>query len=557
MIFYSPLSKNPAFKNSFKIIVVCLIAICLCANANDKSLSIENQIIAQNLAEEKCNTYLNSSKQAYDETNYVLFKQLNDTVLTIARKHHLIQPQIKAMINLGIYYNVVNAYEMALKQFHAALELNMKSEDDMKVKINILVNLANVHNQIGNTDKVIANMEELIEIAKKEEVPDIIKISAYNGLGVSYTKKKNYEMALLYLNELKNYGEITNNSEVTLTALDNLGYLHYQRQLWDKVIDLGEESLEYSDANGMSKRPVALLNLGMAYVKKMEPEIAVPYLKEALKIAKERNIPKIKKEGHLHLAKAYELMGDFESSHEEQELYTEQVKVLLEEQSNASILEVKYVANSEKRKIESKFNALISDNNQKSTAIMTGGITIVFLGGMLFLYIRKKKKAESDFKMFKDDNILLQDENKNLRTKLLELALQQENSHETEAVYKNSSLTEEDRNRYMRLILKYMHKEKPYLNFDFNQMDLAARLSMSRHHLSEVLSLCFNQNFYQFINLYRVNEAQDLMKNPNYDKYKMLAIAYESGFKSKTSFNRVFKNHTGITPSEYKRKYFK
>ena len=142
-----------------------------------------------------------------------------------------------------------------------------------------------MYNQIGNTDKVIANMEEIIEVAKKEEVPDIIKIAAYNGLGVSYTKKKSYEKALLYLNELKNYGEVTDNSEVALTALDNLGYLCYQRQLWDKVIELGEESLEYSDANGMSKRPVALLNLGMAYVKKMEPEIAVPYLKEALKIA--------------------------------------------------------------------------------------------------------------------------------------------------------------------------------------------------------------------------------------------------------------------------------
>ena len=164
MLFYSPLSKKPAFNISFKIIIVYLFAICFCANANDKSRSVENQIIAQNLAEEKCNTYLNSSKQAYDETNYVLFKQLNDTVLAIARKHYLIQPQIKAMINLGIYYNVVNAYEMALKQFHAALELNMKSEDDVKVKINILVNLANVYNQIGNTDKVIANMEEIIEV---------------------------------------------------------------------------------------------------------------------------------------------------------------------------------------------------------------------------------------------------------------------------------------------------------------------------------------------------------------------------------------------------------
>lgn len=556
MIIYSTLSKKSICKTSFKISVVSLFAICFSANAQDKAHSVGNQIMAQNVAEEQCKTHLDSSKQAYDEANYVLFKQLNDTVLTIAREHHLIKPQIKGMINLGIYYNVMNAYEMALKEFYAALELNMKSENnDEKVKINILVNLANVYNQIGNTDKVIANMEEIIEVSQREEIPDIIKIAAYNGLGVSYTKKKNYEKALLYLNKLKNYGELTNNDEAILTALDNLGYLQYQRKLWDKVIELGKESMAYSEEKGLLKRPVAMLNLGMAHVKKMEPEMAIPYLKEVLIIAQERNNLKIEKEGHLHLSKAYKLMGDFKNSHKEQELYAELMKSLLQEQSNASILDVQHTANSEKRNIESKVNSLVTVNDRKSKAIIVGGISMVFLGGMLFLYRRKKETAEADSKRFKEANVLLRGENKNLRTALLELALQQEKNHGTEAAYKNSSLTEEDREGYTKLILDHMQKEKPYLNFDFDQSELASRLSMSRHHLSEVLNLCFNQNFYQFVNLYRVNEAQNLMKDPAYGKYKMLAIAYESGFKSKTSFNRVFKKYTGITPTEFKKQY--
>ena len=45
------------------------------------------------------------------------------------------------------------------------------------------------------------------------------------------------------------------------------------------------------------------------------------------------------------------------------------------------------------------------------------------------------------------------------------------------------------------------------------------------------------------------------MQDPKYDNYKILAIGYEAGFKSKTSFNRVFKTHVGLTPSEYKKKY--
>lgn len=536
-----------------KIIVVVLFAICFSANGQERIISN----IPLSMVEERCMTYLDSSKKAYDEADYVSFKKFNDSVLTIACDHNLLKLQIKALINHGIYYNVINEYEKAMRQFHNALEISENYADDENIKVNILVNLANVYSQIGNIDKVITTMEQVIAISQKKKVSDVIKIAAYNGLGIAYSRKENYGKALEYLYKLKDIGEQTNNSEAILAALDNIGYLQYQRTLWDSVIAVSKESLEYSEEHTLSKRSVAMLNLGMAYVKKTEPEIALPYLKEVLAIAKEKNNLKIEKEGHLHLAKAYKLMGDFENSQKEQELYAELMKGLLQEESKATVLDIKHNANSEKRNMESKLNSLAGINHKKSTTLVIGGISIVLLGGMLFFYIRKKKTAEIDSEKFKVANALLKIENKTLRTKMIEMALQQqERNREAGALYKNSSLTEQDRNRYTNLILDYMQKEKPYLNFDINQTVLAAKLSMSRHHLSEVLNLSFNQNFYQFINLYRVNEAQEIMKDPSFSNYKILAIGYESGFKSKTSFNRVFKNHTGITPSEYRKNLF-
>jgi AraC-like DNA-binding protein len=61
----------------------------------------------------------------------------------------------------------------------------------------------------------------------------------------------------------------------------------------------------------------------------------------------------------------------------------------------------------------------------------------------------------------------------------------------------------------------------------------------------------FLVNFYDFVNKYRVEEAKRLLLDNNRN-YKIIAIAYEVGFNSKATFNRVFKKFTGLTPSDFK-----
>ena len=93
--------------------------------------------------------------------------------------------------------------------------------------------------------------------------------------------------------------------------------------------------------------------------------------------------------------------------------------------------------------------------------------------------------------------------------------------------------------------------EKPYLERELTIYDLSDQLKISRHILSEVINEHMGKNFYNLVNEYRVNEVKERMKGDDIRQLTILAIAYDSGFNSKSSFNTIFKEKTGQTPSEY------
>jgi len=117
--------------------------------------------------------------------------------------------------------------------------------------------------------------------------------------------------------------------------------------------------------------------------------------------------------------------------------------------------------------------------------------------------------------------------------------------------YKRSGLKNENVADLVNMIRKYMVIKKPYLDRDLTIYDLSRQLSISRHTLSEVINEHMGMNFYNLVNEYRIKEVKERMKSDEYRKLTILAIAYDSGFNSKSSFNTIFKEKTGRTPSEY------
>lgn len=107
--------------------------------------------------------------------------------------------------------------------------------------------------------------------------------------------------------------------------------------------------------------------------------------------------------------------------------------------------------------------------------------------------------------------------------------------------------------RLKRRLLQIMEIEKPYQNSELNLVKLAEQMNLSTHQLSYLINNAFEENFFNFINRYRVSKAKELLKNPDYEHFNVLVIAYESGFNSKTSFNNTFKKMTNYTPTEYRK----
>lgn len=85
-------------------------------------------------------------------------------------------------------------------------------------------------------------------------------------------------------------------------------------------------------------------------------------------------------------------------------------------------------------------------------------------------------------------------------------------------------------------------------------IDLASEININKNYVSSIINEKVQKNFFQFVNEYRINEAKTLLSNKAYDNHSIEGIALTVGFKSKSAFNPAFKNQTGLTPSEFRKK---
>ena len=125
-------------------------------------------------------------------------------------------------------------------------------------------------------------------------------------------------------------------------------------------------------------------------------------------------------------------------------------------------------------------------------------------------------------------------------------------SNEQKEKYKNSNLSEEQKEEYIEHIYSFMQTERPFLNAELTVQDLSKQLNISRHHLTEILNNDIGKNFFTFVNEYRVEEVKRRLLDERFEHLTIVAIAFESGFNSKSTFNSIFKQNTGSTPSQWK-----
>lgn len=124
-------------------------------------------------------------------------------------------------------------------------------------------------------------------------------------------------------------------------------------------------------------------------------------------------------------------------------------------------------------------------------------------------------------------------------------------TQEKKEKYASSGLTDKAAEKAYKILMEQINDKRYYKEINLSLNDLAVHLDIHPNYLSQIINDKEGKNFYDFINTLRIEEFKRLIRMPENHKYTLIALAYECGFNSKSSFNRHFKKNTGITPSEY------
>lgn len=161
---------------------------------------------------------------------------------------------------------------------------------------------------------------------------------------------------------------------------------------------------------------------------------------------------------------------------------------------------------------------------------------LTFLISLLLMAINSLKQKE----VFPIDTV---------EKKEIQLFLEQKSDKEPSLDEPLSEVLIEQKN----VLLKLMESEKPYLDNEINLSKLSTNLGISTHQLSATLNNALGMNFSNFINSYRIKEAQSILLDAKKQHYTMVQVAYEAGYNSKTVFNTHFKKTIGISPTAFKK----
>lgn len=119
--------------------------------------------------------------------------------------------------------------------------------------------------------------------------------------------------------------------------------------------------------------------------------------------------------------------------------------------------------------------------------------------------------------------------------------------------YEKNRLSDGEIDSIHKRLKELMDGEKLYKNPEISLSEVAQKIPVHPNVLSQVINTVEQKNFYDYINFQRVEEFQRIVLQLKSNQFTLLSLAFESGFNSKTSFNRNFKKITKITPSEFLR----
>lgn len=465
----------------------------------------------------------------------------------------------KSHYYIGIINQAQSKFDKAIAHYFKALNLFEKTGDKSGISI--------VYNYLGiiynlNNEKVKAKsyFEKSLEISK--ELNDKGGEScAYGNLGILIQKEGDYRKATEYYEKVLNIN-------LELNDLLNIGIAYSSLSITNNYLGNYEKALEYAkksidiakkmnNTSSILTNNITIISIYMALSKKENStqQQQIKYLNKAeeyaiqtMKIAKKNKQIRKERDIAFLLKDIYAQLGNYEKALESSNFYTiiKDSIFTINKTKAFSELEVKY----ETQKKELEINNLLNKRKNDRNIVISLIVIVFLLLAFAFVVYMQKRKLKKSYSQIVEENIKALDWKKQLDK------LSKNNNIEVkpklDIKYSESGLSENKKTDIYNAIINAMEVQKLFLNPNFKSKDLAEYLNISQMYISQVLNEKFDLSFTNLVNRYRVEEAKKLFLDPKNNNITIDGISQNAGFNSVKTFNRVFKNLSGVTPSYFR-----
>ncbi len=444
----------------------------------------------------------------------VLYSQ---KLLSYGQRNHDLKLTKNALNSLAALSNNNDRPEIALSYFKEVYEINQKIGDTADMGGN-LFNLGFTYRNLEKYDSSLYYLEQSIEQSKKYNNSDLL-ILTYNITADSYRSLGNFDRQMEYLLLSNQLAEKTGNFRYKANNLYELMMRSLKKQEYAGAVTYGEEALRF-----FSENPSPLFNATF----------------DSLMYAAHKGMKNDAKA--LAFFESYVARKNTHYSEKQWKALTESMAQLEVDKKNLII--------------QNQETEIISNRRYLIIVAAVAVILLLLIAGLV-THIVKTRQFRHELYMKEE---YLDTQIQNLHKWMQWNQMQAEEGKKAEMFVEDdvdsnhpseSSTTRQS--EVLAALYDLCENQKIYLDPELTQEKVIKMLGTNKKYLYEAVSSSTSENFKGLINRYRVNEAKKQLRVAIWNKkeVKMEDILVASGFVSTSSFYRVFKSITGLTPSEY------
>ncbi|WP_300674459.1 response regulator transcription factor [Soonwooa sp.] len=454
--------------------------------------------------------------------------------------------QSYALIGIGTSYSIKGKPSKAIPFLTKAIEVAEKT-DNYELRINSNLALANLYTKMNLHEESFHYIVKAKNEAKNEPNDTtrlFTEIRIATQLGQNLNLQEKYDESLKSLNEAlalaKKYEQVNKKMVASLEfsiIYSAIGETLYNQKKWDESENAFIKVLEYSTTGENPKFERAFSNsyLGKIYYHRKEYQRAIDTLQVGAKVNDDKR-SYIQADLYHTLSQAYEKLDDEKLSNQYNQLYLNEKSKISDEEK---------IALSESLKNEMRISQE-QDEKKRVNYMVFGSIIVLLIGIGAYIVFRILRKKREDKVLFQKTIQKLEESIKEKEITEVELQSQVVKPKKT-----SSSATEFTENKLLQKLEKFENSEA-YLNPKVSLSNMASQFDTNQSYVSELINTFRNKSFNQYINDLRIEYiCRKIYEDSTYRNYKISHLAELSGYPSHTTFTKIFKKVTGISPSVF------